>query len=372
MKTKITITACLMGLMFANAQITLDENNVLHSTNYTEDRDYIFSGIAVPQEGVDQVYDYSSLSLPTSTITKTFEPVTRPEYSNSTRFFIGATSLGPISLSAEYYELQDATGLYETGSYTLPSTQNLQALTGNSNDFIEFPGNSQVFEQPATNLSFPASFGMSEVSNYDFVTNYELTVAAFGLSATPGQNIQSVVNTTEVVGYGELILPVPGGQSIPYDVLLVKEERVITNNVFLGGAPAPDALLSAFGLTQGQTDTVAFYTFYAENYEVPIMRIIMNEDFTETDQMYYDMDLLQTLGVANNEFSNSLKIFPNPASDRVSITQDSNLETFNMIEIYDLLGKQVKSIDSRTFIDQQMDIDVSDLTNGTLYVCFLF
>lgn len=373
MKKTVTIFAVLMGFAHTNAQITLDDTNLPHSASYTENRDYVFSSdeaIALPIEGADQTYDYSSMSLPTTTVVIDYLPVTRPEFSTSTRYFTGTGSVGPIDITSEYYILQNAEGLFETGSYVLPSSESLLTITGNSNDLIEFPGNTVIFEEPAAELTFPASFGTQNVSNFEFVTDFQLTVAAFGLSATPGQNVQSVELTIDVVGYGQLTLPVPSGQSIPYDVLLVKHDQVITNNVFLGGAPATDALLNAFGVTQGQVSTIAYYIFYAENYEVPIAWFIMNEDFTEVDQMFYDMDLLETLSVAQNEFENSITVYPNPVSNQVKITRQTNDTPIDAVNIFDISGRLVKSVNKNTFSDASspIEIDVNDFSNGTYLV----
>jgi hypothetical protein len=370
MKKTITTLTLFVGFLFSNAQITLDQSNVPQSGTYTETRDYVFSGIALPAEGANQVYDYSSMSLPTTTVNINYQPATRPEFSNSTRYFVGNGVVGPIAVSAEYYTSIDANGLYDTGSYVLPSSQSLQTITGNANDVIVFPGNLSAFSLPSANLPFPATFGSQVSSNFDFVTDFQLTVGAFGLNSTPGQNVQSVVKTVEVVGYGQLTLPVPSGQSIPYDVLMVKQEEVITNNVFLAGAPAPQALLNAFGVTQGQVTTNAAYVFYAENYEVPIAFFIMDENFTQVDQMFYDMDLLQVLSVNQNEFENSISMYPNPASNQVNITRQSNNKPIDAINIYDISGKFVKSVDKNQFSDasSRINIDVSDLSNGTYLV----
>ena len=372
MKKTITFFGVLfVGLINANAQITLDETNLPHGVSYTENRDYILNGIALPQEGANQLYDYGSLSLPTTRIVREYFPVTRPEFAASTRYFLGIGSVGPIQITGEYYTVQNSEGRYDTGAYVRPSSQSLQTSTGDPNDFIEFPGNAVVFPEPAVELLFPASFGNNAAvsSSYDFTTEFELTVNAFGLNATPGQNVQSVVKTIEIVGYGQLTLPLPSGQSAPIDVLLVKHVEVAENNVFLGGQPAPQPLLDAFGVTQGQVDTLnASYKFYAENYDLPVLTILMNEDFTEVYEMYYDIDLLETLGLTDNAFSNNITLFPNPAQGKISIVQDNMQASINQVIIYDLSGKEVKSIEIQNVAVPQIDIDVNDLINGVYFV----
>lgn len=373
MKTTTTILILMMGIFCSNAQITLDDTNVPHSVNYTRDLDFILTAIPLPPEGPNQVYDYSGVSLPTSTFTRVYEPATRPEFSSATRFSLGQSSLGIVNLTSEFYTQKTANGIYELGSYVIPSITNLGSLTGNPSDFLEFVGNSSVFSSPSAELSFPHTFNTTSTSNYQYNTEFELTLAAFGLAATPGENIQTTVKTIETVGYGQLILPMPGGQSIPYDVLMVKRQRVATNNIFLGGAPAPQALLDAFGITQGQVETISEYLFYTENYETPILTVIMNEDFTVVDQMSYDMDILQldtNMSVDDNEFSSNFKIYPNPASQHVLISQELNLTSDMQIVIYDVFGKVVKEIksDTNNNFNSELKIDVNDLSNGTYFL----
>lgn len=370
MKRRITtLIVLLMSFVYANAQITLDASNVPHNTSYLEGRDYVFDNLPTIVEGPNQIYDFSSMPTPIGSLDTEYFPVTRPEFiNNSTRFDLGFPELGPIELSAEYYTLKDQNGIYETGSYTIPQTSSLQPITGNANDFIEFPGNVTIFTTPSTILSFPHTFGTNITSSYTFITEFELTVASFNLSATPGENLQSAVQTTETVGYGQLILPMAGGQSIPYDVLLVKEVRTATNTINLAGAPAPDALLNAFGLTQGQSSNFAQYLFYTENYEAPILTVLLEDDLVTPDQLFYDIQILQldNLSVDENEFSSSISLYPNPASNLINISFNATDASVEQIVIYDLSGRVMKNIAKNTLNNSsQIPVDIQDLANGT-------
>jgi YHYH protein/Secretion system C-terminal sorting domain len=74
------------------------------------------------------------------------------------------------------------------------------------------------------------------------------------------------------------------------------------------------------------------------------------------------------LGISDNQLKNSeIKIFPNPASDLIAIQIDGLVENNLKIELYDVLGKYIKS----TQINAGQSIayfDVQDVYNGTYFI----
>jgi hypothetical protein len=56
---------------------------------------------------------------------------------------------------------------------------------------------------------------------------------------------------------------------------------------------------------------------------------------------------------------NSFQLSPNPATNRVNIQSENLIET---IEIFDLIGKSVKIINSIN--DNQLDLNIEDLNSG--------
>ncbi len=342
MKLKITLLQFFI-IIFSNAQIVLQENNTPHSSTYENIRMYNNSGISIPIEAENQIYDYSTLPNPTGNLTVNFNPATREGFDSFTRYFLGDAFLGDIALESEYYSKKDATGIMEVGSYKLPQNINLESITGNNLDFLNFPGGSNIFPIPFYTVMFPTSFGMSWSSDTHFQTDFLLTVTAFGLENTPGSQNQVATNTSEVVGWGELILPTPNGPSIPYNTLLIKNQEVIVSNYFINDSPAPASLLEAFGVSQGETLTQNVYYFYAEEFEVPIFTIVMSEDLSTVNFSYYDSTFLQTLGVNDVSFSkNSVIAYPNPVKVG-SIVYFNQIKTVEETElfIYSTIGQLI-------------------------------
>jgi len=60
------------------------------------------------------------------------------------------------------------------------------------------------------------------------------------------------------------------------------------------------------------------------------------------------------LSIEDNELQD-LSIYPNPASEKVNIVSNNPIDN---IEVYDILGKQVRTLRSTN------EVDVSDLNSG--------
>lgn len=69
-----------------------------------------------------------------------------------------------------------------------------------------------------------------------------------------------------------------------------------------------------------------------------------------------EVEVEKTLSIQDNDFSKSLKVYPNPAQDRVTISLPTNVELEN-ITIYNLLGQKVMT-------SQDSILNVSELASG--------
>ncbi|RRO21411.1 T9SS type A sorting domain-containing protein [Flavobacteriaceae bacterium 14752] len=76
-----------------------------------------------------------------------------------------------------------------------------------------------------------------------------------------------------------------------------------------------------------------------------------------------------TLSTNENSELGQLNIYPNPASDKVTIANPLNT-SLEEISIYDLSGKKIKTITREAFDSSlsQISVDVSDMTNGTYLI----
>jgi len=368
MKKNTTLLLFSFAAFYSASQITLTQSNTPHAPSYIDARVYNNTGITTPAEGANQTYDYTNLPTPTGNGQVEFFPAVRTGFTSYTRYNVANAQLANFPLTSEYYTESNPTGIYYVGSYMFPQNINLVTVTGGVNDSIVFPGGDFIYSSLYSEVLFPNNYGDSDTSNYTHLSSFNLTVAAFALNQTPGYSKEMIRSIVETVGYGQLTLPMNGGQSIPYDVLLLKYKNRKIDSLFLNGAPAPPALISAFGLTQGDTTYNTVYKFYGENFESPLLTIEMDQSGLNATFSSYDSTQLQLdagAGLSLNSPSGNVRIFPNPASNQLVVSTGPNDMSEKQIIIYDLLGKEVKSISSN---DSQINIEVQNLTNGTYFI----
>lgn len=268
MTNRITLLlAVLITAGGLTAQITLTaENYGSLDTIRLADTAYIDTLLfdAPPATGADRVWDYSDRTL--DGIADVFR---ERAYSNDS-CFAGANATFDITYNFQGfpYPGQGFTGTDSSGRYVLGSTVtetsfSLLQVTGNPADTLTFVADKVETYDPF--IQFPSTFGDSFVDTTTVTGKFELTVAAFGLNKTPGSRDIFGVTYRDIVGYGTLILPQGDGSvTEPLEALLVRDSTVDRTTYSLGGAPAPAALLGAFGLTDTTITTRVVYYFHVK------------------------------------------------------------------------------------------------------------
>lgn len=92
---------------------------------------------------------------------------------------------------------------------------------------------------------------------------------------------------------------------------------------------------------------------------------IFTEDFSAMPEgVAFDIIIAdqEVLGVGDNDFISNISLYPNPATTHISIKTTTSI---TVAHIYNMLGQEVKSINE---IDENTQIDVSDLTSGTYLI----
>lgn len=250
-----------------SAQITLTaENYGVQDSVVLLDTLYQVSNFVpdIPQGGENQVWDYSNL---TSDSIDIFTSLEVPEEDTC---FAGAQAFFPVTFAFQAfryagftYTTYTADGRFDVGIKTDGAKFPLTAVTGNPLDTLAILPRSGGFRE--TIIPFPATFGTISRDTFDQTANLELSVGAFGLNQTPAASAQSTTRTTEVIGYGDLILPgLADVPSAPLEALLIQQTTVEVTTYTLAGGPAPAALLQAFGAVQNDTFTRVNYFFHVK------------------------------------------------------------------------------------------------------------
>lgn len=249
------------------AQITLERSDYIRAADqsYDEWTVDLSSITAPPTTGPNQVWDYSNINLVNST---TQTPVAGNHASFPEANLVITTNeveLGLLPVTINFYEVLNEDEYSTLGRITSPVSANLEPLTGNNMDMIELNGTVNVYEDHLYKYKFPVDYEDYWSSLVNFREDFLLTIQSFGLNQTPGQRVLNLTNINRVLGWGTLSLPNPdGGAPISIEALLFKEESITIDSLYLGGAPAPPALISAFGLQQGDITTSVEYRFIAK------------------------------------------------------------------------------------------------------------
>lgn len=92
--------------------------------------------------------------------------------------------------------------------------------------------------------------------------------------------------------------------------------------------------------------------------------ILSSSGMTPVANSYLYVDNLAFTGsvaeVKENKLTTDLKLFPNPANDKISVNISNSKSTKGQIEIFDITGSKVKSLSEIDF-SSSVSVDISDL-----------
>jgi hypothetical protein len=245
-------------------------------------------------------------------------------------------------------------------------------------DKIVYPDQEEVYEQPRELLKFPVDVNYKNVIDVRKVLNFNLTIGAYALNNTPGQIVTHLHRADTVIAYGKMSVYTENGPSEFYDVLAIKSWQREIDSFYIGGMPAPQVLLDAFGLTQDYI-TAADYNnrinFFRANASTPLMIMLFEDNpFESYIGIYTDGDNLTTLNTDELVKENySVFIYPNPSVNRTISLQfiGKKVEKVNY-ELFDLLGKKINSEVNNLTVNNTLSINFSNEIEAGNYIlkCF--
>ena len=245
------------------------------------------TSVTIPTKGENQTWDFSKLAETTTTKSggATFLTPANTSYPTATFTSAGtlARSVGsatsPTAPATFFTEISDA-GIYELGySQDVASAINVPSLGATISYAVQNLAYTGITKYPT--VLFPAKFGNATTNTNGIVltTNFTVTAAALGLNKTPGQTKVTSSVTIDIIGSGTATLKGIGNVR----VLVTKNIWSDITNYFLGGAPAPAALLTNLGITDGAVTTGSTYRFIAEGLgTVGFIYVNANGTITET------------------------------------------------------------------------------------------
>lgn len=275
--------------------------------------------IPVPTEGPDQTWDYSFLELGEVNINVYTDATDNPAFPDALHFYNNDILLvlgeAEFFLPSNVYEAIDDESWYRTGrEYLADFSVPLTPFTGGADDRIDYLSGNAPYQGRINFLEFPVNYQDQWEGSYFFEYPYNVTAAAYGLNQTPAFSRVTVNEQRTVAGYGTLTIPLSDGTSSPpMDVLLIKGDKVQIDSLFLGGSPAPEALLSVLGATQGLVKPDDFYLFYRPGFPRPILILEdLNPDGTLAGTATFRPRAADGVSAVRNLNIPLAKSFPNP------------------------------------------------------------
>lgn len=264
-----TAIIVLLAILFwhgkVSAQITLEQSD--HNFATTSDSVFVTFNptISIPPEGANVSWSYAdSFALGAPDLLDPDVDASQDPFFQADVYREDSLFFQDFEIPTRRYLTADNDGVFTPAIYINQRDFSIQAISGGANDSLHILEKTDVHAPGRIDLiRFPTEYQdqwtMSRTENLDF----ELTAAAFQLNRTPGRRQKIITHEREVVGHGQITVPLSGSrQSAPLDVLLMKVVVTEVDSYFLGGAVAPVQITTAFGVSQGDTRSTEEYIFY--------------------------------------------------------------------------------------------------------------
>jgi hypothetical protein len=382
MKKNLLLTLCVVSFIFTvKGQITINRTDFAVSSTGLDSAAWKLmtkTGAVSPTFGNNQTWDYTVLRDSTSRIFKYFYDLAASSgplptvFADATHTFASTISFQNFSSPSRVYEKLDATGYAQLGYTTNEAKYSLVNISGGAKDSIYLLASAFRYSNPWTYYKFPMTANTVWKTNYKDTTNIQLSVALLALNKAPGMRVSQYTIVDTIVGWGTLKLRNPsGGTALNFAVLLQWETRTRLDSFFLNGAPAPDLIMGALGLTQGSLTIFQTYNFQGIGFNEPFLYFSTNAAGTTN---FVSRAVLPNLGLTTSspetpDYAVTTTAFPNPTTEGVTFEfQKSSMPDWNVM-IYNASG-QIVSLNRvsapQGIVNQHITL-ASSLPSGTYF-----
>ncbi len=285
MKKIFTLFAMLPLMPAAFGQITITVADAPVPTAVSEFYSRIGGIITSPTVGNNISWDYTSYSGPLVTLDYAVETDAFFTAAGCNRGLTGQDKHLNANLVYYYAPKYDfnSSGIYEKGIDIAEQLYDISIYTGSAGDSFKVDEQRHILSTPSIIREYPITLGSSWSSVSRRITNFKLTIADAGMSNTPCTHVYYAHRSDTVVGWGKMKVYTASGPSAEYDVLMDKITDYMVDSFYVGSSPAPAALLSGFGLSQGQkTDAANRYMFLIKGTFSYLASIVYYDDMTFT------------------------------------------------------------------------------------------
>ncbi len=359
--------------MDAQSPLVLDSASQIVHPNTVNVYGFAFPDFQL-QLGDNVYYDFGAALQLSSTdqpfTTNSFFQSTNVNFPNALYYKDGFININQnYGFYADGYMRQTGTGFYEVGmNKDVTDRFGLGAMSGNEADSLIVPAQVIAYSTPRTILPYPCTMGTSWTTNYRSVANANITVNAFGLHNVPLTVVTNWWIKDSVVAWGEATVPIVGNQSSKaYPILVSQRSSVRQDSLYLGGQPAPDAFVTAFGGSQGElTKTYRYWSFRADepNY-LFVFNYASDSTYTATPSFFVSDRVDIANGVNDEPSTIASSANPNPATNDVRLHFQKPNDAPWSLEIYSTLGERVHTqMISAGYGDVDCPVSVAGFNSG--------
>jgi hypothetical protein len=261
---------------------------------------------------------------------------------------------------------------------------NFSAMTA-TNSFIETSTYTTVASTPSPGV-FPAAT-VAEKTGTNSITMFKATTSSFEFQGLqfPGSNTAINFTNTGVfanwpVAFGYNNPDTFGGSQTSGTVTssldgFINVEAPGTGTVVLpGGVTLSNCLQVIVSLTvnmniAGSTQTMVSkeYTYYHASNKFPVMSVqyqTTTQGTVTTKDFFAAANTAIANGLSKHDLQNSLAVFPNPASDDVTLSLDNSSNDNVSVSLTNLIGQKVKEQNLGNHSAIRSNLELSDLPNG--------
>ncbi|MBS1685626.1 MAG: T9SS type A sorting domain-containing protein [Bacteroidetes bacterium] len=352
----LLVTLVLQG--YSQSALTLTQSNVLIPTDTVYLNDVTGLIGSAPTFGTNATWNYTTVTGGTPVSYNYIVLSNDPDFPTAqfkrTNYIKGLTPAVGFYFD-QYFEI-NASGVQAIGM-RIPAQQfGLGPFTGNSADSIFILGNVITYSAPRNMVAFPATAGSSWASTVRCVANMELSVASASLNHAPLEEAFYFTRMDTVNGWGTLQEPPVSGYMSDLPVLAVKSAEYCVDSFYLNGSPAPSAVTTPFGITQGQVSGPENYREYL--YTVGQFGYQMLYNYTDntfgslysTGGAYMNKSLPVATGISTiDALQLQSGVYPNPVTGTQFSIRSANTADAAEIRLYDLSGRLVQAVQPATY-----------------------